>query len=268
MVLANEWAVKEGWNPGLADAYVFNTADPGSLITVEANGRPVGVISAVLMNADFGFTGFFVLDGDYRSSVYGWMLQQAALERLGDRVIGADSILCRIPHYARHGLKPYSHTTSYQGVAPLRPAEWRPGVEHAAGTPLTELAAYDAVGYGVCRAAFLGEWLKLPLSRALVFERDARLCGFGMARRCHEGVRIGPLQADDPEAAEALFDALAGLMPGEPISIDCPGNNPAAAGLLRKKGLVAGMVTARLYRGEPPVNTPARVYGLMSFALG
>ncbi|MBC8012053.1 MAG: GNAT family N-acetyltransferase [Burkholderiales bacterium] len=263
-----EWAMQEGWNPGRSDAYVFNAADPGSCIAVEANGGPVGVITAVRMTACFGFLGFFVLDGDHRSSVYGWTLWQAALERLGDRVIGGDGVLPRLPNYARYGFVPHYYTTSYRSVASVRPAVWRPGVEHASSTPLAELAAYDAVGYGVSRAAVLREWLALPSSLALVFKREGRLCGLGAARRCHEGVRIGPLQADDPEAAEALFDALAGLMPGELISIDCPENNPGAVRLLRKKGMIAGIVTARLYRGEPPVNTPARVYGQMSFALG
>ena len=265
---ANQWAVAEGWNPGPADASVFNAADPGSFIAVEANGLAVGVISAIRMSAHFGFLGFFVLDNDHRSSVYGWTLWQAGLGRLGDRVIGADGILERLHNYARYGLMPHYQTTTYQGVAPAQPARWRPGVERAAAASPSELAGYDETTFGVGRGAILREWLRLPSSLALVFKRDGRLCGFGAARCCHEGVRIGPLEADDPEVADALFDALAGLLPGQPLSIDCPGNNPEAARLARKKGLVAGLVVARLYRGEPPVGQPSRVYGQMSFALG
>jgi hypothetical protein len=190
------------------------------------------------------------------------------LGRLGDRVIGGDGILERVANYARYGFLDHYHTTSFQGVAGLRPARWRPGVENAAGTPLAELAAYDATGFGVSRAAFLREWLKLPSSLALVFKREGRLCGMGAARRCHDGMRIGPLQADDTEAAEALFDALAGFMPGEVFAMDCPGNNPRAAELARKKGMAAGLVTARLYRGDPPACKASQVYGQMSFALG
>lgn len=265
---ASAWAVKEGWNPGPADVLVFDAADPGSLLTVEANGVPAGVISAVRMTANFGFIGFFVLGPRYRRSNYGWRLVQASLERMGGRSIGADGVLERVHTYSHYGFSPHYHTISYHGVAPLRPARWRAGVELASGTPPSELASYDEAVFGVPRAAFLREWLSLPDSRALVFKREGRVCGFGAARRCHRGVRIGPLQADDPEAAESLLDALLGFAPGEEFSIDCPEINPAAGKLLRKRDMVAGLATARLYRGAPPDGIPARVYGLMSFALG
>jgi hypothetical protein len=111
-------------------------------------------------------------------------------------------------------------------------------------------------------------WFKLPQSRVLVFRREGKLCGTGMARRCHQGVRIGPLQADDPEAAEALFDALSGLAPGDPISVDSSEPNPDAVKLALAKGLAVDSSTARVYRGEPPVARLRRVYGLVSYSLG
>lgn len=266
--LANEWAVNEGWNPGPHDAQVFHEADPGSLITVEVDQCPVGVISAARMTPDFGYMGFFVLSPKYRQSVHGWRLIHAGFERLENLTIGGDGVLSHLRSYAHFGLLPQYLTVSHQGLAPVQPTRWSFGVERASGTPLGELAAYDAAGFGVPRTAFLREWLALPHSRALVFKREGRVCGLGVARRCHQGVRIGPLQADDPEAAEALFDALVGLAPGEPISIDCPETNPEAGKLARRKGLIAGSATARLYRGTPPVTVPSQVYGLMSFALG
>ena len=268
LACATAWAVSEGWNPGPADARVFAAADPGSLLAVEADGRPAGVISAVRMGAGVGFLGSFVLAPDYRKSNFAWTLWKAALDRLGDRVIGADGVLSRLPNYARYGLMPHYHTTSYTGLTPLRTVAWQKGLGLAHDTSLGELAAYDLASTGLPRAPFLREWLELPDSLSLVVKRDGRLCGLGMARRCHDGVRIGPWQADDPEVAEALFDALAGFAPGEPLSVDCPEINPAAVKLLLKKGLRPGEVTARLYRGEPPQHLPHRVFGQMSFALG
>jgi GNAT superfamily N-acetyltransferase len=266
--LAQEWAVHEGWNPGPADSMVFHAADPGSLITVEADGAPVGVISAVRMTQTFGFIGFFVLAPAYRRSTYGWRLLQAAFERMGDRTIGGDGLLARVPAYMHFGSSTHHQTISHHGIAPARSAKWHPGIEPAAGTPLAELADYDGSNFGVPRTAFLREWLVLPGSHSLVFKQNGRLCGLGSARRCHHGVRIGPLQADHPEIAEALFDALVGMTPGAPISIDSPDTNPETGKLLRKKGMVADGVTTRLYRGEAPPGIPARVYGQMSFALG
>jgi GNAT superfamily N-acetyltransferase len=265
---ANEWAVSEEWNPGPCDGLVFNAADPGSLLALEVGGAPTGVISAVRMTPTFGFIGFFVLSPFYRRAPYGWMLVQASLERMGDRVIGADSVPERLRNYSHLGFNPRFRTVSFQGVAPLRPAPWHPGVECLWKNCSTELEAYDATTNGVSRGAFLRAWLALPESRALVFKRNGRICGIGAARRCYRGVRLGPFQADDPEAADALYDALVSFNPGEQVSIDCPETNPDATRLAQRKGLSPGATTVRLYRGEPPEGMPHRIYGLMSFALG
>ncbi len=265
---ANEWAINEEWNPGPRDGWVFNAGDPGSLLALEVGGAPTGVISAVRMTPAFGFIGFFVLSPFYRRAPYGWMLVQAGLERMGDRVIGADSMPERLRNYSHLGFAPRFQTLSFEGVSPSRPSPWHTGVECVRKSCPDELEAYDAATNGVSRGAFLRAWLTLPESRALVFKRAGRICGIGAVRRCHRGVRIGPFQADDPEAADALYDALVGFTPGETVSIDCPETNPDAANLAIRKGLKPGATTVRLYRGEPPVGLPERVYGLMSFALG
>lgn len=265
---ANDWAVNEGWNPGPHDGEIFNLTDVGSFMTVEIDGSLMGAISAVRMTPNFGFIGFFVLPPEHRNSTHGWILWHASLERMGDRVIGGDGVLERLRNYAHYGFKPHHYTVTHEGVAPSLPTKWRPGIECASGTPLSVLSAYDEVAFGVPRTAFLARWLTLPKSLALVYKRAGRVCGLGVARRCHRGIRIGPLQANDPDAAEALFDALVGLAPGEQIAIDCPEPNTEATALMRKKGLVAGFATARIYRGEPPNAALERVYGQMSFALG
>lgn len=267
--LANQWAIHEGWNPGLADARVFNAVDPGSLMTLEVGGVPVGVISSVRLNKKHGFIGFFVLAPEHRGRTrYGWLLVQASLARLENHIIGSETIFELVRTYARYGLMPHYTTTSYHGTAPIHPPVWHPGVESATDATPEELVAYDTENCGLDRGPFLLAWLKLPESRAVVFRRAGKLCGLGVARKCHQGVRIGPLQADDPAAAEALFDALSGLAPGESLSIDGSEPNPDAAKLALAKGLAIHSSTSRLYRGAPPVGRLNRVYGLISFSLG
>lgn len=267
--LANQWAISEGWNPGLHDARVFNAVDPGSLIAVEVGGTPIGVISAVRLDQEHGFLGFLVLAPEYRGRArFAWHLVQASLARLENYIIGSESVAEHVRSYGRYGLKPCYTTTSYHGTAPLHPHAWHPSVEVATDANVDELLAYDAENCGVDRSPFLRAWLKLPQSRVVVFRRAGKLCGMGVARKCHQGVRIGPLQADDPAAAEALFDALSGLAPGEPLSIDGSEPNPDAARLALAKGLAAHSSTSRLYRGTPPAGRLERVYGLISFSLG
>lgn len=269
IALANQWAIGEGWNPGPEDARLFNAVDPGSLLALEVDGAPAGVISAVRLNKEHGFIGFLVLAPGYRGRMrFAWYLAQASLARFENHTIGSESLAGFVRSYRRFGMRPHYTTNSYRGSAPLNPPAWHPGVEPASDVDLDELVAYDTESCGVERGPFLRAWLKLPQSRVVVFRRAGKLCGMGAARKCHHGVRIGPLQADDPEAAEALFDALSGLAPGESLSIDCSEPNPDGAKLALAKGMMADPPTWRLYRGTPPVGRLQRVYGLISFSLG
>ena len=45
--LAIAWAASEGWNPGLADAEPFFTADPKGFFLADYAGQPAGSVSAV-----------------------------------------------------------------------------------------------------------------------------------------------------------------------------------------------------------------------------
>lgn len=266
--LANEWALHEGWNPGCADARLFNEVDPGSLMVLEVEGAPAGVISSVRFGDGRGFIGFFVLAPERRHSRNAWLLVRASLDRIGEHPFGSETIFPLVRTYERYGLKPYYHTHSYQGVASATPPKWRADVTPAEPADINELADHDAENTGVDRRRFFRAWAALPRSLVLVSRAGGRLRGFGVARICHEGVRIGPLQAEDPATAEALFDALSGLAPGQPIEIDCSEPNPDAGRLALAKGLAITSSTARLYNGEPPRARLERVYGIMSYALG
>ncbi len=267
--LANQWALHEGWNPGPEDARIFNSVDPGSLIALDIDGAPVGVISSVRLDERHGFIGFFVLAPEHRGRArFGWLLVQASLARLENYIIASETIFPLVRTYARYGLMPCYQTASYSGTSTPTPPARHPAVEPADSKQFAELASYDAESSGVQRAPFIHAWLNLPQNLVLVYRRAGRLHGFGMARRCHRGIRIGPLQADDPQAAEALFDALASLAPGEPLSIDCSEPNPHAAKLALAKGLLPDSSTTRLYRGTAPAGRLQRVYGLVSYSLG
>lgn len=266
--LANRWATDEGWNPGLFDASLYRAIDPESLQTMDIGGKPVGVISTICLTDDFAFVGFFVLPPEYRRARYGWTLMQASLERCAHRVIGADVVHELIRTYSHYGMRAHHCTASFHGVAPAVARPWRPGIEAIVGPAEAALANYDQVNFGVPRGRYLRHWLALPESTSLVYRENGYIRGLGSVRRCHRGARIGPLQADNAEIAESLFDALVGFVPGEEISLDCPDNNPEAAQLARAKGLISHSETVRLYRGEPPAGRPERVFGLMSYSLG
>jgi GNAT superfamily N-acetyltransferase len=265
---AHNWAIQEKWNPSPLDAHAFNHIDPGSLLTVEVDGAPRGSLSAVCLTEGFGFAGFFVLSPNYRKSVYGWLLLQAGLHRMGDRTIGAESVPGCLGTYEKYGLHPHSRTETWRGVTTALHRPWHIEVALVTDTLLPLVIEYDTRAFGAPRPGFIDYWRRMPESLAVTFIQGARVSGFGMVRKVHQGYRIGPLQADHPEIAAALFDALADFAGDEPVSIDCPDSNPFAPQLMQRKGLRRVSSTIRIFRGTPPVDSPRVIYGRMSLALG
>lgn len=270
-----DWAGEEGWNPGLDDGAAFGAADDGGFLTAElASGEPVSVISAVRTGSDFGFIGFYITAPAYRGCGYGSQLWAAAMKRLEGRTIGLDGVVAQQANYVKAGFVLAHRNLRYGGIAPamtemMSPASVKSfGVIDAVSVPFADLVAFDARHFGRARPEFLKAWIAQPRGRALVQVRDGRIHGFGVVRCCRTGCKIGPLFASDPAGADALFTALAGYAPGEPLFIDPPEPNGAAVALAVRHGLTPVFETARMYRGPAPVLPLGHIYGITSFELG
>ena len=134
---------------------------------------------------------------------------------------------------------------------------------------LGEVQHYDARVFGTPRPEFLEAWLAQPGLHAQVVRDGGRVTGYGAIRAAVDGYRIGPLFADAPMIAETLLDALLLTTPtGAKVSIDVPGANPAALGIVEARGMRPEFETARMYRGAAPPLALANTYGVTSFELG
>ena len=90
-----------------------------------------------------------------------------------------------------------------------------------------------------------------------------------MIRQCREGYKIGPLFADTPEQADALFLALkSGVSNRDPLFLDIPQNNPHAIKLVEHHRMTPVFEIARMYTGKFPRIPMERVFGVTSFELG
>ncbi len=98
---------------------------------------------------------------------------------------------------------------------------------------------------------------------------NGNLAGYGVIRKCRSGFKIGPLFADTPELAEALFLSLkSGIEPTETFYLDTPEVNRAAVALAQRHNMKAVFETARMYTGENPDTPLNRLFGVTSFELG
>ena len=265
MGLAVAWAAHEGWNPGLHDADCFYAADPNGFFMAEVNGDPVGCISAVAYDENFGFMGFYIVRNELRHHGIGLKLWDAAIDYLGERTIGGDGVIAMLEKYEQCGFRIAHRNARYEGVG-----------ESSASTPLvalgdiprSELERYDRRFFPAARSAFLESWLGRPGSYGRAVLVDGQLTGYGVIRPCHTGFKIAPLFADSPEIAEKLFTSLAALAEGKPVFLDIPVCNGAARELVERHGMSMVFETARIYRGTVPQLPLDSIYGITSFELG
>lgn len=262
---ALDLAASEGWNPGLSDADPFFAADPQGFFVAEKDGQAVGCVSAVRYGAGFGFIGLYIVRPEQRGHGYGHHLWSRALQHLEGRLTGLDAVLAQQENYGRSGFRTAYKSLRFQGQA----GGQRPqGVRALTDADFGAVLALDRETFPEERSAFLKAWLTAPGSTALAVDGKKSLAGFGVLRPCGTGHKIGPLQARDPSAAEALFAGLCAAAEKGPVFLDVPTPNTAGMALAEKHRLKPVFETARMYDGHAPHVRLDLVYGVTTFELG
>lgn len=262
------WAAAEGWNPGLHDAACFYATDPTGFWQGVLNGEAIATISAVKYGDDFGFIGFYIVQPAYRGQGYGLQLWQAALATLAGRNIGLDGVLAQQDNYRKSGFQLAYRNIRYEGIGGGA-ASQDPAIIELTQLPFEQIAAYDRQFFPSDRTTFLQHWLTQPDRTALGIWHQDKLAGYGVIRACHQGYKIGPLFADQPSFAQALFlDLKATVKANAPIYLDIPAINPAALQLTEQYQLKPVFETARMYTQTCPALPYDRIYGVTTFELG
>jgi len=267
--LAIAWAAEEGWNPGLHDALSFRAAAPEGFLLAEVGGVPVGCISAVAYGSAFGFIGLYLVVPPWRGLGIGLRLWDAAISRLSGRVVGLDGVPAQQENYKRSGFTLAWRNARYAGIAlpseKAVPSELVP----LPAVDLETLCRKDREVFPAPRTAFLRQWRSMPDSAGLAWLHQGHLGGWGVIRRCREGHRIGPLVADEPAIASALYAGLCDTVAaGDAVCLDLPEPNAAAVALAKENGMSCVFETARMYKGPAPACNLGAVYGITTFELG
>ncbi|MGX8012282.1 GNAT family N-acetyltransferase [Mesorhizobium sp. ORM8.1] len=260
-----DWAASEGWNPGLGDAAALRAADPEGFIGAFADGEMVTGISAVAYGSSFGFIGLYICRPERRGEGHGKAVWYAGMARLGNRIIGLDGVAEQRANYQRMGFVPAYETVRYSG----RPAGL-PGdgdIRPVTSADMAEILAYDRQCFAAPREAFLREWLQPPRI-AIMSAGPSGITGYGVARRCREGFKIGPLFADGVDAALAMMAHLCAATADATLHIDVPASQAGFTAILQAAGLVPGFATTRMYKGGDPGLEASRVFGITTLELG
>ena len=269
LTLAVNWAAAEGWNPGLHDADCFYTADPSGFLMGWLDDQPIAAISVVKYGLSFGFLGFYIVRPDFRGQGYGWQIWQAGLATLQGRTVGLDGVVDQQSNYLKSGFQLAYRNIRYEGISDGEPALDETAIAPVASVPVEAVLAYDRPFFPDDRMAFLRCWLAQPGSAALCLRDGRSLAGYGVLRPCRQGYKIGPLFADTPAQAEALFLQLKAQVPvGQPFYLDVPEVNTAAVALAQQYGLTSMFETARMYLPTVPQLPSDRIFGVTTFELG
>jgi hypothetical protein len=231
------------------------------------DGVVVGRASALVYDDEFAFCGLYIVEKPYRGQGYGLALTKARLEYIGDRNAGLDGVVNMTDRYARLGYRP-AHLSKRYVYKPTARAEHSAHVAPVADVSFEELLQYDARHFPARREGFLKCWITQPDAAALGFVENGTLKGYGVARKCRAGHKIGPLFADEPEIAIDLFHALSNHGLNGPVYLDIPEPNAAAMKLPVRYSMEYVFECARMYLRYDPGLPLQNIYGITTFEAG
>lgn len=265
-----DWAAQEGWNPGLDDAENYYAADPNGFLIGWVDDKPVSSISAVKYGDEFSFIGFYIVHPDYRSRGLGLQIWKAAIDYIGKQPCGLDGVVDQQENYRKSGFELAFENVRYEGTG-FSYKRSLDGFVDLKTFYLSKLLEYDRAFFPTARPEFLSKWIHSRNATAIGYTADEgeSLSGYTVVRRCREGYKIGPLNADSPDIAHALFgEAISTVPTGEKVFLDIPGNNPEAKDLVEQNQMQPMFETARMYKNGNPKLPAQRIYGITSFEIG
>ena len=277
LALVISWAAEEGWNPGLYDAECFYAADENGFLIGLLNGEPIASISAVKYSETFGFIGFYMVRPAFRGRGYGWRIWQAGLDYLQGRTIGLDGVVEQQENYLKSGFTLAHRNTRYEGVCTAtnsdafsqKIAEDNYQLVDLSSVSLKAVANYDRDIFLCDRSAFLNRWINSPHHQSVGLIQAQQLLGYGVLRPCQQGYKIGPLFANEPEAAELIFLALRSRVElNAPFYLDVPNANALAVALAKKYQMASVFETARMYAPKTLDLPLHHIFGITTFELG
>jgi GNAT superfamily N-acetyltransferase len=263
---AIKWAKAEGWNPGIHDGECFYHTDPKGFYAAKLDGKIVGTVSIVKYSEDFAFAGFYIVLPEFRGHGIGLKIHQFVTNKTRNLNLGIDGVVNMQSRYEQAGLKTAYTNTRYAGI--IKTKNWDKCIP-IKKTDLVKVAAFDSKFFPAKRSKFLECWLYQKDAFALMVpDANGLLRGYGVIRKCFHGYKVGPLFAQDEDAAGLLFSSLAASVSGEEVFLDVPDPNLAGVNLAKSFGMKPVFSTFRMYTKTAPKLPLEKIFGVTTFELG
>ncbi len=265
-----EALVKEaGWNQTAADWRIF--LELGKVFAIRDQGRVIATAATLPYGGKFGWISMVLIAGSYRRQGLATRPMERCISSLTEA--GVVPILDATPagRTVYLGLG-FEDSWPFQRMLLQEPAKTEaaanPSVERVADSDWAELCAYDAKFFGVDRSAMLARLRgRLPEAELLV-RRNGRIAGFLLGRAGRRAAQIGPLVADDEDAALTLLEHAAHAVTA-PVYIDVMDDKTRLLEHLHALGFVHERpYTRMLYRRRESFQDLAQTFAVAGPELG
>lgn len=252
-----------GWNQSADDWLIFFRA--GTVLGVR-DGDVLAATGAILPYDGFGWISMVLTTKAARGRGLGTAILRQAIATLIKT--GRVPVLDATPQGER-----IYRPLGFEPVAPL----WRWRGPGGGGGPLPDgiaaatpadrdwIIARDAAAFGASRADLVASLMARAPELAL-HRRDRT--GFVLARPGRAAISVGPLVADDEEAAMALLESALTTVAG-PVIIDVAEGRAGIESLLERRGFSRERPYLRMAHGRrEPFGDPTRVFAIAGPELG
>jgi len=210
-----------GWNQTADDRRFF--IEQGHTVGFRTpSGAVVATAAAIVYSGGLGWISMVLVAPAWRHRGFASLLVENCIRRLRSAHITPvlDATPAGEPVYRHLGFRAGFDLERWEGVGALpgAAAAANADVRTAEAGDLAAITALDQAANGVGRRALLGNLLARRGTQAWI-ARDGS--GFVVAREGHRATQVGPLVANEPQAAVELLSATLQALTG-PVFLDVP----------------------------------------------
>lgn len=265
-------SVEAGWNQTVADWRFMLGAGDG-FGARDPSGRWAGSAIALPLGPELSWLCMVLVARDQRRRGLGTRLLRQAIDavRVTSAIAGLDATEHGRPVYLPLGFRDLYPISRWrlERTARAEPAPAGYTIRSLATRDMPAVIAFDQPRSAMRREPILRYLFASAPHLAFVVESHGRMVGYGLGRPGRAATQIGPVVADDGEAARSLVDhgIAAG---GSGVLLDVPDRHRDLDEWLKAQGAVRerGFVRMILGDGDTALAHPGAIYALAGAELG
>jgi ribosomal protein S18 acetylase RimI-like enzyme len=251
-------SAEAGWNQTPDDWAMF--VRHGTVFGLLVDSAPVASGAILAYSDDFAWISMVLVTASRRRARIGTRVLEACCAEIAQR--GLVAVLDATPAgervYRPLGFEPMFGLTRWQGEGRGGSAKSPAGIRPMRKDDVAAVTAIDAAAFGARRRFLLEGFLAREPKLAFVTKPDVK--GFVLARPGRLATQIGPLIAQDEDAAATLLSAALDSVRG-PVFLDLADRWSGFARQLRERGFTVQRPYLRMgMRRHMPFGEPARTF--------